>query len=123
VIAQLSLESCAVSAEELESELNKRGRKVARASVYRALEALAEIDLVQRVDLGESGSRWERVGVSDDHHHHHLVCRQCGAIVPFESELLESALHSIGSEDGFSVDSHDVTLFGRCTSCTSGTGN
>lgn len=120
VIEQLAGESCAVSADELANSLRDRGRRVARASVYRALEALAAVDLVQRVELGDGNSRWERVGASHRHHHHHLVCRSCGQVVPFEDDGLERALELLAERGDFSVDSHDVTLHGRCSGCAGG---
>jgi len=121
VIAQLSTEGCAVSAEQIERQLVTAGRQVGRASIYRALEALAEVGAVQRVDLGEGGSRWERVGSDPHHHHHHLVCNACGSIVAFEDDGLESALHKLGAKNGFSVEAHEVTLHGLCPACTSTT--
>ena len=117
VIGQLAKESCAVSVEQLEIALSQQGRKVGRASIYRALEALAELDLVQRVELGEAGSRWERSGAGSHHHHHHLLCTSCGSVVPFEDDALEKALHSLGDRNGYELDAHDVTLHGRCPSC------
>ena len=118
VIARLATEGCAVSAEQIADSLRDEGRKVARASVYRALEALEQVSLVQRVELGDGSSRWERVGGGDHHHHHHLVCRSCGRIEPFENEPLERALNSLSDAEGFTVDSHDVTLHGRCSRCS-----
>ena len=118
VITQLSRENCAVSAEQLERKLADGGRRVGRASIYRALEALAETSLVQRVDLGESGSRWERVGGGTHDHHHHLLCRSCGQVVPFEDDELEHSLHALSTRKDFSVDSHEVTLHGLCANCS-----
>lgn len=106
-----------MSAEQIEQSLASNGRKVGKASVYRALEALAQSGLVQRVDLGEGGSRWERVGSDPHHHHHHLLCQQCGSVVPFEDDVLEEALHSLVQRNGFEIDAHDVTLHGRCRKC------
>lgn len=117
VIEQIASETCAVSADDLADSLRDRGRRVARASVYRALEALSDVDLVQRVELGDGNSRWERVGASAHHHHHHLVCRSCGQVVPFEDERLEESLAALSRRSDFVVDSHDVTLHGRCSSC------
>ncbi len=117
VINQLAEESCAVSAEQIEISLGKQGRKVGKASIYRALEALAQVGLVQRVDLGESGSRWERVGSDPHHHHHHLLCRGCGSVIPFEDAALEHALHNLSEAKGFQIDAHDVTLHGLCPQC------
>ncbi len=118
VITRLAREGCAVSAEQIADSLRDEGRKVARASVYRALEALEQVALVQRVELGDGSSRWERTGGGGLHHHHHLVCRSCGRIEPFANEPLERALNSLSDTEGFTVDSHDVTLHGRCSRCS-----
>jgi len=117
VITQLSRETCAVTAEQIERTLAGANRRVGRASIYRALEALAHVGLVQRVDLGESGSRWERIGANGHDHHHHLLCSACGQLVPFEDDGLEAALHHLAANEAFTVDSHEVTLHGRCASC------
>lgn len=121
VIEQISREHCAVSADQLASALAERGRRVGTASLYRALEALEEINLVQRVEIGDGNARWERIGAGTGaHHHHHLICRTCGQIVPFEDDGLEAALETLSAGAGFTVDSHDVTLHGRCSSCSGG---
>ncbi|MEI7888728.1 MAG: Fur family transcriptional regulator [Actinomycetes bacterium] len=117
VITQLSRETCAVTAEQLERTLADENRRVGRASIYRALEALAHVGLVQRVDLGETGSRWERIGANGHDHHHHLLCSACGQLVPFEDQRLETALQHLAANKEFTVDSHEVTLHGRCASC------
>src|ERR671916_222561 len=61
------------------------------ASVYRALEALDRIGLVQRVEVGEGGTRYEAI-VPGGEHHHHVVCDSCGRISPFEDPGLERAI-------------------------------
>lgn len=119
VIEQISREHCAVSADQLADALSQRGRRVGRASLYRALEALEEINLVQRVEIGDGNARWERIGGNGStHHHHHLICRSCGQLEPFEDARLETALEELSASAGFTVDSHDVTLHGRCSSCS-----
>jgi len=122
VFEQISRERCAVSADQLANALSTRGRRVGRASLYRALEALEEIQLVQRVEFGDGNARWERVGGGGghDHHHHHLVCRSCGTVVPFSDDKLERALSDLSNSSAFTVDSHDVTLHGLCESCSPG---
>ncbi len=117
VIAALAKETCAVSAEQIEHAVQRSGKRVGRASIYRALEALDQVGLVQRVDLGEGGARWERVGADPHHHHHHLLCRKCCEVVPFEDEGLELELHRLGDRSGFTIETHDVTLHGLCSKC------
>ena len=118
VISELSRETCAVSAEQLERRLADSNRRVGRASIYRALEALAAVGLVHRVEVGEGGSRWERIGANGHDHHHHLLCGSCGQLVPFEDAGLEQALLELADRAAFTVDSHEVTLHGHCASCS-----
>ena len=90
--------------------------RVGRASVYRTLEQLEELGLVQRVDLGGESAAYERVDPTG-HHHHHLVCTTCGKVVPFEDSGLERAIHAVNTSDGFEVEAHEVTLRGTCERC------
>ena len=123
VIEALAAEACAVSAEDLSARITESGRRVGRASVYRALEALDEVGHVTRVDIGDGSARWERTGCpAHDHHHHHMVCRGCGAVIAFEDERLERALAKVASSDEFNVESHEVTLHGSCADCDRKTG-
>src|SRR5919201_193646 len=70
VVALLGRESCALTA----LQMDRRLRGVGRASVYRVLDQLEELQLVQRVDLGGGAAGYERVEPDGDHHHH-LVCQ------------------------------------------------
>ena len=53
VVEMLGRQTCAVSARDIDDALRDEGRVVGRASVYRTLETLAELKLVQRLDLGQ----------------------------------------------------------------------
>ena len=112
VVSLLAEESCALTA----AEIDRRLPKVGRASVYRALEQLEGLGLIQRLDLGSGASGYERLGPRGEHHHH-LLCRDCGRLVPFHDEELEQAIRSVGRESGFRVTSHEVTLQGTCAGC------
>lgn len=112
VIEFLGTRDCAVSALEIDRELDRVGR----ASVYRTLEQLEELGLVQKVDLGRDSAAYERVDPTG-HHHHHLVCNRCGHVLPFEDERLESAIHDVDAGDGFRIEGHEVTLRGTCSRC------
>jgi Fur family transcriptional regulator, ferric uptake regulator len=108
VVELFGREDCALTP----LEIDRRLEAVGRASVYRALEQLEELRLIQRVDLG-GGAGYERVELGG-HHHHHLLCERCGKIVPFEDAGLERAISRLSSRLGFDVAEHDVTLRGRC---------
>lgn len=111
VIELLEGEHCAVTALEIDRRLSSVGR----ASVYRTLEQLEQLELVHRVEVGGESAAYERNDPGE--HHHHMVCVRCGRLVPFEDASLERAIHRVGEGAEFEVISHDVLLRGVCPRC------
>jgi Fur family ferric uptake transcriptional regulator len=116
VVEQLARESCCVTAYELADHLREGGEGVGIASVYRALDLLHGFGLVQRVEVGEGGTRYEAV-IPGGEHHHHVVCDSCGRITAFEDEGLERAIGRLARSIGHRVSTHDVLIHGQCTTC------
>ena len=116
VVEALARHNCAVTALELDDELRRRRPPVGRASVYRALEQLEELGLVQRIEVCRGTAGYERI---DPHgpHHHHAICRDCGRMVPFEDPTLERAIGELSKSLSFDVTEHDVVLRGHCERC------
>jgi Fur family transcriptional regulator, ferric uptake regulator len=118
VVEALAGHDCAVTALDLDDELRRRKPAVGRASVYRALEQLEQLGLVQRIEVCRGTAGFERVDPTG-HHHHHAICRDCGRMVPFEDPRLEQALENVaGAMPGFDVAEHDVVLRGVCERCS-----
>lgn len=116
VIDLLESQSCALSALEIEDRLRSAGLAIGRASIYRALEQLEELDLLHRVEVTKGIASYEPADPAG-RHHHHIVCDECGKVVPFEDPLLEQALHAVERESGFKISGHEVTLRGHCQTC------
>lgn len=116
VIELLASQSCALSALEVEEELRDRGESVGRASIYRALEQLEELELVRRVEVTKGTASYEPADPAG-HHHHHIVCERCGKVVPFEDSQLEEAITAVERASDFHISAHEVTLRGHCESC------
>lgn len=116
VVEALARHDCAVTALDLDDELRRRKPAVGRASVYRALEQLEQLGLVQRLEVSRGVAGYERVE-PDGGHHHHAICRRCGRMVPFEDPSLERAIAKLSSEMSFDVTDHDVILRGLCERC------
>jgi Fur family ferric uptake transcriptional regulator len=119
VVELLGRQHCCLSAKEIEEALRAEGREVGLASVYRALEVLDELRLVQRLDAGEGVVRYEPAHAGGDHHHH-IVCDTCGTVASYEDEELERAIGSLASRLSWDVETHDVVLRGRCPRCSGG---
>ena len=117
VVELLGRQNCCLSAQEIFDRLRRARRPVGIASVYRALEVLAELRLVKRVDAGDGIARFEPAPADGDHHHH-LVCRDCGKVEAFSDSRLERAIDRVAGGLGYSVDEHEVVLVGACADCS-----
>ena len=81
------------------------------ATVYRNLKALVDEGELQAVTLPGENPRFELVGHG---HHHHFQCRDCGRV--FDVHACPGDLQRLAPA-GFTVDGHDLTLYGRCRDC------
>jgi Fur family ferric uptake transcriptional regulator len=113
----LAEQECALTAVEIEDALRARSaRTVSRASVYRILDELEALSLVQRVETGQAMVRYERV-CGHEEHHHHLVCDECGLVMPFSDPGLERAIDSLSRRVPLAVSEHEIVLHGACRDC------
>ncbi|HEY1833235.1 MAG TPA: Fur family transcriptional regulator [Solirubrobacteraceae bacterium] len=116
IVELLDEQTCALSAVEIGESLRARRHEVSRASIYRVLEQLEQIGLLQRVEVGQGIVRFEplRHGAG---HHHHLVCELCGRLEPFTDEALERAIRRLSERLPLHVHGHEIVIRGSCQSC------
>jgi Fur family ferric uptake transcriptional regulator len=86
-------------------------------TIYRSLESLVSMGLVQAVDIGDGERRYEVVNPGE--HHHHLICRSCGKSTHLDSCLVEDIEKAIVDKYKFQIESHVFEVFGLCEECTS----
>ena len=115
VLALLGRQDCCLSAQEIHDRLRGDGRVVGLASVYRALDTLAQLSLVHRLDVG--GTACYEPADPSGQHHHHAICRRCGKKDPFSDPELERVIHALGERLGYEVGGHDIVLHGACPDC------
>jgi Fur family transcriptional regulator, ferric uptake regulator len=102
------------TADGLLAESRRRRLGVTRATVFRSLDVLSDLGLVERLDL-PSG---EHAFVAcEPAHHHHVVCSSCGRSTPVADVGIEQLAASIGRATGYRVEAHRLELFGRCPGC------
>jgi len=116
VIDGLASHDCCLSAQELHDHIGRSGRPVGIASVYRVIELLESLRLVQRFDFDGGVSRYEPA-LPGGEHHHHLLCLGCGEVLPFHDDALEAAIHATAKRASYEIEDHDVVLRGRCPGC------
>ena len=116
ILDLLGEQRCALSAIEIQQALGDCHRAVSRASVYRVIDELEAIGLLQRVEVGQGTVRYEPVRTGPDHHHH-LVCDHCGRLEPFTDEGLERAIRRLSGHLPLRVSEHEIVIHGAWERC------
>ncbi len=88
--------------------------KLGLVTVYRTLEKLEELHLVQRVHQEQGCNAYL---THADGHQHLLICQNCKKAVYFEGDDLSAFFRSVGEQHGFLVQEHWLQLFGLCEDC------
>ena len=87
------------------------------ATIYRAMQLLEKLGMVQRFDFGDGAARFELVGEGDDGHHHHLVCNRCAVVVEIAECFPEEIERRLARAHGFDGVTHRLEFFGVCPDC------
>jgi Fe2+ or Zn2+ uptake regulation protein len=88
-------------------------------SVYRTLEKLESLNLIQRVHHPDGCHAYIAAFTG---HQHLLLCQLCGVTVFFQGDDLEMLVTRVEQESGFQVRDHWLQFFGICASCREKTG-
>ena len=106
-----------LDAAALLEEAQKRGQGIDRATVYRTLELLKKLRLVDELDLMHLNGEKHYYEVRARRDHLHLACFECGRIEEFESPLFEELKAEIVREKGFEIQIVRMEAGGRCSAC------
>ena len=104
-----------LSVEELWDKVRSTDARVSVATVYRTMKLLSESGLAHARNFGDGQTRYE--AAVGRHHHDHLICTNCGTIVEFENDKIETMQDAVARRHGFKVTSHKMELYGLCKNC------
>lgn len=102
------------TADEICTRVQAKAPEIDRATVYRTLNLLFDLQLVVVTDIGDKRTVYEVIG---DTPHHHLVCRKCGQMEQISHEVLQVSFAEIERERQFKVVCNHLVLFGLCQHC------
>ncbi len=100
--------------DDLWQELREGEPRLGRATVYRSVEKLVNVGILDRIEFADGTHHYRVCGGS---HHHHLTCTQCHCVVEVDVCLPVEQLTAIGQQTNFAIEGHSLTLFGRCEHC------
>ena len=109
-----------MTAEDIYELVKEDYPDIGLATIYRTMQLLLEMQLVDRINLDDGCVRYEIGGLFDGeikHHHHHLICRTCGRVYPFKDDLLDELEEHIEEEMGFHGLDHELKFYGQCSEC------
>ena len=91
--------------------------KIGYTTVYRTLKLLTRLGLATQRKFADGETRYERT--SEGSHHDHLICLDCGKIIEFEDQTLETLQNRIAQRYQFKPFHHRMELYGLCAHCHS----
>ena len=105
-----------ITVEDLQSKLQG---KVAKSTLYRVLNDLKKINIINEFTSPDNNIVIE-LSLEDDPHHHHLFCSDCGEVIDVElsnnfEKLLTKEIKRVEKKFNFVIEDHRVEMFGRCT--------
>src|SRR5690606_25762132 len=98
-----------LSAEDVYLLVKEKSPEIGLATVYRTLELLTELNIVDKINFGDGVSRYDLRREGAEHFHHHLVCMECGAVEDIIEDLLDDVEKIVAKERGVLVNDHRLT--------------
>lgn len=117
VMVLLEHEEDHLSAEDVYLLVKDKAPEIGLATVYRTLELLAELKIVDKINFGDGVSRFDLRKEGAAHFHHHLVCIECGAVDEIEEDLLGDVEKVVERDYNFKIKDHRLTFHGICYRC------
>ena len=105
-----------VTAEALTTGVQAVQPDVHESTVYRFLDDLERLGVVDHVHLGHGPAVYH---LSSDPHHH-LVCEGCGTVVEVPEATFTELRTRLQVDFGFALQPRHFAVTGRCRTCSEG---
>jgi len=104
--------------DQIAGEIGSRWPGIHLTTVYRTLETLAEVGVVNHVHLA-SGAAYYLAHIAGGHPEHvHAQCRRCHRVIDVPTGTLDDVRRQLEDLAGFRLEPHHVALSGLCADCT-----
>lgn len=100
---------------QIHAQVAKMNPRIGYTTVYRTLKLLTRLGLAVQRKFADGETRYEPT--REGTHHDHLICLECGKIIEFEDDAIESLQQRIARQHGFKIFHHRMELYGRCGHC------
>ncbi len=102
------------SAQQVYEEVRKIHPTVSLATVYKTLDVLRELDLVQEINFSKGNARFD----SYMKPHINLVCLKCGGITDLDDATIKEIIGKVASTTKFKPTGQRMDIYGICQKCS-----
>ncbi len=123
ILDLLSQTSKHMSAKDVYAALHNLYPGIGLTTVYRTLDLLVRMGLLNKRSFGTGESRYEFRSGKNEAHHHHLICIRCGKIIDYtdfldeELELVKKTQAALAKKHNFKIMNHNSEFYGLCAEC------
>ena len=104
------------TAEELAAEVQEQAPDVHLSTIYRNLDELERLGVIDRTPLGRGPAAYHLASAS----HGHFVCDGCGAMTEVPEGIFRELAGAASRQYGFRIDPHRFAVAGLCADCQPG---
>jgi len=121
IVAMLENAQRHMSADEIYAVVHRNNPGIGLTTVYRTLELLARMGLINKFSFGDGRARYELQRGKNQHHH--LICRGCGRVIDYsecadeETELMSKIEKQLSQKYSFKIHTHQLHFYGLCSKC------
>jgi len=102
------------TAEHITSAVQQDQPEIAESTVYRFLDELERLGIVDHVRLGHGPAVYH---FAEDTKHHHLVCDDCGKVTEVPQQIFDALRETMQRDFAFVMEPRHFTMPGRCSRC------
>jgi Fe2+ or Zn2+ uptake regulation protein len=102
-----------VTAEGLTAKVQASQPDVHESTVYRFLDDLERLGVVDHVHLGHGPAVYHLASDA----HNHVVCERCGAVIEVPEDVFDTLRRRLHDQFGFKVEPRHFAVVGRCAAC------
>ena len=113
IMREVENSRCHLTADEVYNRVRQSMPRISLGTVYRNLEALAEQNMLRKLEFCGGQRRYE----ANVNPHYHMTCEKCGCVADMPLEKINELEDAVGVNGGFLVNGFKLEFFGICPRC------
>jgi Fur family ferric uptake transcriptional regulator len=113
ILEEIRHARCHPSADEVYDMVRKRLPRISLGTVYRNLETLSELGLIQKLELGGTIKRFDW----NPNKHYHIRCMECGRVDDAPIAPLQQLEDDLYGATVYTIIGHRLEFVGLCPQC------